>query len=229
MLEPPEKYAHDPAIEFILQNRIFVARIEIRIVIHLNQIKRSVRLLHVDAVQTVANQISGLQSDLDTTPRRQFDRQRFGLAVAAMIGALLIDDLPMAFCHIVLAGKQRLAVENADPPVERRGQELLGDQQLRFRQEVVQAAIQLRLVGDFDDALREGAVGFLEHAGESQLGGDLLGIVAVHDHRGRRRNLVTGQQFRQVDLVGASHDRLRIINDDQPLARRAGRIARCSD
>ncbi len=49
----------------------------------------------------------------------------------------------------------------------------------------------------------------------------------MHDHRPRAWYAVPLEQLRLIDLVAAAHDRLRVVDHDDPLGRRAcGRLVR---
>ena len=69
--------------------------------------------------------------------------------------------------HVVFANIKRLAVENSDAPIERRRQEFLRDDQFGFLEQARGLAMKFLERVRFDDALREGTVGLLEDARES--------------------------------------------------------------
>ena len=55
----------------------------------------------------------------------------------------MLDDLPMAARHAVLADEQRLAGEHADPPVELGRQEFLRQQEVGLLEQLVGDALEL--------------------------------------------------------------------------------------
>ncbi len=63
----------------------------------------------------------------------------------------------------------------------------------------------------------EGAVGTFQDAGKPQARPHLRGVLAVHDQRFRARHAVLGEHLRLEDLVRAPHDRLGVVDHDQPL------------
>src|SRR5690606_3779573 len=124
----------------------------------------SVGLFDVNAIQAVANEIRSFQGDLDSFSRRELYRNGFEVAVSVVSLLRPVNDLPVAGGHVVLAGKQRSLIENTDTPVERRGQELLRDQQFRLGKVLFQPLMQVLFDLNFNDPLREGTVRFLEDA-----------------------------------------------------------------
>jgi hypothetical protein len=55
----------------------------------------------------------------------------------------VVDDLPVLGRHEVLGREERLAVEDADPPVELGGDELLQHEQVRDLEQRVELRLQL--------------------------------------------------------------------------------------
>ena len=117
--------------------------------------------------------------------------------------------------HVVAAHVDHLAVDDPDPPVEGRVQELLGQQQGGLAEHAARDAHQFLAVAHLVHAAREGAVRDLDHHRVAQL---LLGDVqaaALDDHGARDRHLVRVQQFLQIHLVGAAQNGLRVVDDRQ--------------
>ena len=83
------------------------------------------------------------------------------------VGAVL-DDLPVAARHAVLADEQRLAREHADAPVELGRQEFLRQQQVGLLEQLVGDAAELLRRVHLVHAARERAVGDLHHQRQAQ-------------------------------------------------------------
>ena len=132
--------------------------------------------------------------------------------------------------HEILAGEERLAIENADPPVEGRGHEFLGDDQVGILEQDGELLLEFAFRTDFDDTSRKRAVRPLENAGKSQFRDDVDRIFAVQNDSFGDADVVPAQELGKIDLVRATHDRLGIVDDDQSLARgHGGRSDRYGD
>ena len=204
----------EPAGQFdpdlVLLGLVLDAVIDVGIVVDLDDEDAVRRLLDVDAVEAVADELRGAQADVDHRRRRLAERGRVEAALVALAVGAVADDLPMVLGHHVLADEQRLAAEHADAPVERGRHEGLGEQHVGVLEPFLGQRRQLLLVGDLLDAAREGRIGDLQHHREAERVGGADEIVhAADDHRRRHREAVAGQQLVQVDLVGAADHRDR--------------------
>ncbi len=123
----------------------------------------------------------------------------------------MLDDLPVILGHEVLADEQRLAGQDADPPVESGRHELLRQDQVGILEQLARDALELALVVDPDHAARERAVRHLQHHREAKRRRDALQMLPVEHQRLGRRHVVGGQQLGQIDLVGAAQDRARVV------------------
>ena len=88
-------------------------------------------MFQIDTVQAVADQVGGLQGGAEDLGRYCFEGQGLEIAFLELAAAaVMLEDLPVLLDHVVLAGEQQLAVEDADAPVVVGRHELLGDDQL---------------------------------------------------------------------------------------------------
>jgi hypothetical protein len=92
--------------------------------------------------------------------------------------------------HVVLADEERAPVEHRHAPIERRGQVLLGDDELGFLEQRQRALPQLLFAAGFAHAERKAAVGLLQDARQPQQRGDLAEVVPVHHQCPGQRNAV---------------------------------------
>ena len=138
----------------------------------------------------------------------------------------MLDDLPVAARHLILANEQRFAVEHADPPVEIGRHELLREQQVGVLEQLVGQRLQRLEIVDLVHAARERAVGDLHHHRPTQALLGLGEVLVLRQHDGRRDGNAMGvHQFVEIDLVGAADHRLRIVDDRHPLLQRTAREA----
>ena len=170
--------------------------------------------------------LAALRAIFTTSSRRLGHRHGLDRAfLVACAAGLALDDLPVPGGHVILAGEQRPPVEDADAPVELGGQPFLRDDQLRLLQQRVHLREQFLLRFHLDHPERKRAVGLLEHARQPEAGNDLGHVVVVHHQRARRGNVVAGEQFGEIHLVGALEDRFRIVDHHQAFRGRPPREA----
>ena len=103
----------------------------------------SVGLLEVDAVEAVADRLGGAHRDVDDLGRRLVEIEGAEPAFARRAVGTVLDDLPVAARHAVLADEQRLAGEHADAPVELGRHEFLREQQVGLLEQLVGDALEL--------------------------------------------------------------------------------------
>src|SRR5690606_13696497 len=104
-------------------------------------------------------------------------------------------------------------------------QERLHDHEVAAREELREARGELVARLGTEDARGERAVRLLQHAGQAELGDDLVRLRAVDDERRRDRESEPLRELEEVHLVAAADDRLRIVDHDEPLAPRTAREA----
>ena len=118
-----------------------------------------------------------------------------------LVLAVPVVDLPMVFGHVVLAGVNGLAVEDADAPVKVGGREFLCDKQVAVLEHRVENLLQFFLVVRFLDAHAETRIGRLDDHGEAEFLRKRMAVFAVRDDRLGRGNLAYGHELLQVNFV----------------------------
>ena len=154
--------------------------------------KPLVGLLDVDAVEALPDRLGGAHRDVDHLARRLVEIEGLGAALAQRAVGPVLDDLPVAARHAVLADEQRLAGEHADPPVELGRQEFLRQQQVGFLEQFVGDALEFLRGADLVHAARERAVGNLDHQRQAQFVHRPRQVAGVGQHHGRRRRHLVG-------------------------------------
>ena len=121
---------HDGEVNFALAHAIFDARVDTRVVVHLDYNRVTVPFLQIYAVKAVADEAANLEGGFDDSVGYHLDGDAFALArklFALFVVTFPVVDLPVALGHVVLAGIKRLAVEHAHAPVEFGGRKFLGN------------------------------------------------------------------------------------------------------
>src|SRR5438105_12545928 len=75
------EHAKDFAVERLAQHLVFVARVDVRVAVDLDEIDAVLDLLEIDAVQAAADQVAGPHSPVDHLLGYLPDGHRFGLAL----------------------------------------------------------------------------------------------------------------------------------------------------
>src|SRR5262245_33898215 len=119
-LDEPLEQAHP---DLVLADRILDAMLEAGVIVDLHDHDAVVGLLEVDAIEAVADRLGGAHRDVDHPGRRLVEVEGAEAALARGSVRPVLDHLPVAARHAVLAHEQWLASEHADPPVEIGGQE----------------------------------------------------------------------------------------------------------
>src|SRR5690606_17289170 len=215
---------HDPVVQLVTEHHVLDAVVEVRVVVDLDQHGTPADDLDVDTVEAVADRVRRFEREIDDLLRRFVDGHGFRVALPAArpLRAVMID-LPVPPRHEVAAREERLAVEDADSPVEVRRQERLHDHEVAAREELREARGELVARLGTEDARGERAVRLLQHAGQAEIGDDLVRLRAVDDERRRDRESEPLRELEEVHLVAAADDRLRIVDHDEPLAPRTAR------
>src|SRR5690606_28487203 len=216
------EHFHDPVVKLVAEHRVLDAVVEVRIVVDLDQHGASVHLLDVDAVEPVADRVRGSEREIDDLARCLLHGQGLRIALLRPFRAVMID-LPMAAGHEVAAREERLSVEDADAPIELRGQERLHDDEIAARKELLKPGRELVARRRPEHPFGERAVRLLQHARQTELGDDLVGLGAVDDERRRHRKVEPLRELEKVDLVAAADDRLRIVDHDEAFGARPAR------
>lgn len=192
-VEAVDEVVEDAVVKFVAQHGVLDFVVDRRVVVDLDHHGPAVDEFQVHAVQSLADQRRGLYGGVEHFLRRLVDG--YGLPCAAQVAACVVVgvvvDLPVALGHVVFAGEQRFAVQEADPPVELRGDELLGQQHGRVAEHLVERRAQLFVAGHLVHAHRERSVGNLEDEGRAEAFADLaegVFVAAEQQLRGRGRD-----------------------------------------
>src|SRR5690606_30675885 len=131
---------HDPVVQLVTEHHVLNAVVEVRVVVDLDQHGTPADDLDVDTVEAVADRVRRFEREIDDLLRRFVDGHGFRVALPAArpLRAVMID-LPVPPRHEVAAREERLAVEDADSPVEVRRQERLHDHEVAAREELREA------------------------------------------------------------------------------------------
>lgn len=129
--EPLGKLVPHVAVGFVF-NAVF----EIGIVVDFDDHGAVGAALEVDAVEAIADQVGGADGDVDHVRGGFGDGDGFVAAFDGLAAFLVLDDLPVASRHLVLADEERTAVKNADSPVEFGGHEFLRNAEIGVFQEL---------------------------------------------------------------------------------------------
>src|SRR5690242_13128332 len=118
LLKSVDEPAQQPRPDFVLADGVLDAVFEARIVVDFHDHDTVRSLFEVDAIESVADRPRRAHGDVDHFPGRLVEPK--GAEAAFMRGAIrpVLDHLPMPARHAVLADKERLAGEYADPPIE---------------------------------------------------------------------------------------------------------------
>src|SRR5580693_1488062 len=128
-VDPLNEPVEDSRPDLVLADLVLDPVVEVRVVVDLDDDDRAVRFLDVDAIKTRTDRSRGLERHVDDGWRRVANGQRLRAAFLRSVRPVL-DDLPVAPRHLILADKQRLAFQDANPPVEFGGHEFLRQQEV---------------------------------------------------------------------------------------------------
>ena len=128
-IDPFDEPVDEPRPDLVLADLVLDPVLEIGVVVDLDDDDRAVGLLDVDAIEARADRAGRLERGVDDARRGVGDGDCLRSALAGAVRPVL-DDLPVAARHLILAHEQRLAVEHSDPPVELGRHELLGQQEV---------------------------------------------------------------------------------------------------
>ena len=170
-------------------------------------------LFQVDAVEAFADQAGGADGGVDDFRGRVFDGHRGEAAFGGLAVLAVLDRLPVAAGHAVLAGIERLAVEDADAPVEFRRAEFLGDDEGGVLEHLLGALLQLVERVGLDHVDAEAAIRGFQDDGRAEpveQGGE-VGLL-VDNLRTRNGQAGLLEDFLEVDLVGAADHRLGVVD-----------------
>src|SRR3954452_3267663 len=117
LLEPLDEPLEHADPDLVLADLVLDAVLEVGVVVDLHDDEAVVGLLDVDAVEAVPDRARRAHRDVDELRRRLVEIEGAKAALARGAVGPVLDDLPMAACHPVLADEQRLAREHADAPV----------------------------------------------------------------------------------------------------------------
>src|SRR5207253_7797706 len=94
-------------------------------------------LLDINAVKAVPDRPCRPNRYIDQLRRSLIEVEGANAALARGAVGPVLDDLPVAARHPILAHEQRLAAQYADTPIELRRQEFLRQQQVRLFEQLV--------------------------------------------------------------------------------------------
>src|SRR5690606_3507571 len=172
--------------DLVLFANILAAMVEVRIVVHLDHEDALRRLLDVDAIEPVADAARGAHRNVQHFRRRFAELEAAKAALFGAAVAVMVDDLPVLSRHQVLDREQRLAAKHTDPPVKRRRQEFLRDQQVGIFKPLAGKRLEFVHVLSLLHAARESAIGDLQHQRKTKgLGGNAQIACSGYHHRGR--------------------------------------------
>src|ERR1700733_11072648 len=112
------EHAEDRGIKTVARGAVLVSHVDGWIVVDLHQVHLAAYLLQIHAVEPVTDEPRGAHRGLHHLLRHVIDGQRLHPAGVLPAPDLVIYDLPVSVRHVVAAGPERLAVEDADAPVE---------------------------------------------------------------------------------------------------------------
>src|SRR3569623_68696 len=210
-LDAPHQLLDDDLIELVAEAAVLDAALDVGIVVHFDNIEFVAQLLEVDAVETVADGIGRPQRHIDDGGRHLFDRPGLEPSLREIARRVVLDDLPVFGRHEVLAGEQRLAIENADAPVEFGVDEFMYQDEIGLLEQPDGDVDGLFGVLGLEYAARERAVGNLDHQRIRHLPFQHLGVALAQDHGLRHRDVVRLHHLGEKHLVGAFQYRIRIV------------------
>ncbi|CSB29961.1 Uncharacterised protein [Vibrio cholerae] len=147
--------------------------------------------------------------------RYLFEIERFKATCGHAAAVMVLVNLPVATAHHVLTSKNRLTVHHPDTPVKVGRHKGLRQNQRAFLKQGTGFFLQLLLIAHFHHTARKGTIRNFQHHREIQLlhqPGFPLWVKTADDHALRCGYLVGFQQLSQKYLVGAFHDRFRVIH-----------------
>src|ERR1700683_328570 len=115
-VDPLDEPVEDTRPDLVLADLVLDPVFKVRVVVDLDDDDRAVRFLDVDAIETRTDRARGLERRLDHERRRVADGKRLRSTLPRPVRPVL-DDLPMAAGHLILADKERLPFQHAHPPV----------------------------------------------------------------------------------------------------------------
>ena len=210
---------HHGEINLLFADLVFDTVVNARVVIHFNHDRVPVDFLEVHAVESVTDEACDAESRFHDAVRHAFDREAIPLAACfVLVFAIPVVNLPVVLCHVVFAGKKRLAVENADSPVEIRGREFLSNQKVAVLEHRVENLFEFFLVVRLFDAHAEAGIRSLDDHGEAEFLRERVAVFAVGDNRLRCGNLAYRHELLQIDLVGTAQDAVGVVDDGDAFA-----------
>ena len=224
VLDAVAQALHDGEVDFLFADEVLDAVVDTRVVVHLDNDRVAVDFLEVHAVEPVTDEACHAERRLHDAVGYALDGQAVPLAAGSLfVLAIPVINLPVVLGHVVLAGVKRLAVEDADSPVEVGGREFLRDEQVAVLEHRVENFFELFLVVRLLDAETETRIGRLDDHGEAEFFSERVAVLAVHDNRLGGGNLAYGHEFLQVDLVGTTQDAVGVVDDGDAFALGAAR------
>ena len=212
-----ELFHHD-AVELVTELDIFVALVDVRIVVDFNNVDATLGLFEVNTVQAVADQIGSLHRDIDNFFGRLVNQPCLALTLFDIAGRIVFHNLPVLFGHEVLTHVNRFAIQHADTPVERRVQIFLRQNQIGVFEATRDNFLQFFFIRGFEHAQRKRTVRDFQDHGILQGLFERFEIALMQDHRLGHRHFICAEQLGQINLVGTFHNRVRIVDHHHAFA-----------
>src|SRR2546430_4657908 len=106
LLEPLDEPLEQPRPDLVLADLVLDAVLEIRVVVDFHDDETAVGLLDIDAVEAVADGPRRAHRNVDQVAGRRVELERAKAALVRRAVGAVLDDLPMAARHAVLADEQ---------------------------------------------------------------------------------------------------------------------------
>src|SRR4029077_16352148 len=158
LLEPLDEPLEQPCPDLILADLVLDAVLEVRVVVDLHDDEAALGLFDVDAVEALADRPRRPHGDVDQLGWRLIELEGAKAALVRGTVGSVLDDLPVAARHAVLAHEQRLAGQDTHPPVELGRQEFLRQQEIGFLEQLIGDAAKFLRRVHLVHAARERAV-----------------------------------------------------------------------
>ena len=194
--------------------------VDTRIIVDFDHVSLIIDHLQIHSIQAFPDEIGSLYRRIQYHTRHLIDRNRIHQSAAAPARIIMAVNLPMTFCHIILAGIQRYSVQQTDTPVKLRRRKCLRQQDSRLLEKEFKTCFQFFFIGHLFHANGIGTVRYLQDKRSTNLLTDLFERVLIglkNQRRLRCRNLFFLKKFFQINLIGTPDDRQRIINDDHSI------------
>ena len=219
VLDAVAQAPHHGEINLLFADLVFDTVVNARVVIHFNHDRVTVDFFEVNAVEPITDKACNAERCFHNSVRHAFDREAIPLAASfVLVFAIPVVYLPVVLGHVVFAGVERLAVENADSPVEIRGRKFLRNQKVAVLEHRVENLFEFFLVVRLFDAHAKAGIWSLDDHGEAEFLRERVAVFAVGDNRLRCGNLADRHEFLQINFIGTTQDAVGIVDDGDAFA-----------